>query len=243
MNFYNNKIDYKKYLGVLKNYDKIFSKEFILQNYGLFVGDKSFYRILACYDLLRETKDVKGDVIEFGIWNGNNLFALKKIIDFLNIDKKIYGYDNFLGFPNPLPKYKKAKKGKLGFYTGDPSLINYIKKYYNLKKIKIINDDIMNLRKHSNKFSKLSFIYIDCDVYEPVTKIFEELNYKLSIGGIIAFDEANKSKNSGEARAMNEFYERKIYSHYKKIESDKPSFEFKKISLERRSNYSHQWIV
>ena len=206
MNFYDNKMDFKDYIDIIKNYSSEFSKEFIIKNYGIFIGDKSFYRTLSCFELLSKTKKVKGDIIEFGIWNGNNLFTLKKIIDFLNLKKNIYGYDNFLGFPNPLPKLKKVKKGKLGAYAGDPNLIEYIIKFFNFKNIKIINDDILNLKKHKKKFKKISFIYIDCDVYEPVTLILNELVDKLSIGGIIAFDEANKNKSSGEARALNDFF-------------------------------------
>ena len=74
MNFYNNKLKAKKYFSILKKYPKSFSKRFIIKNFGIFLGDKSFYRILACYELLNQTKKIKGDVVEFGIWNGNNLF-------------------------------------------------------------------------------------------------------------------------------------------------------------------------
>ena len=41
---------------------------------------------------MKEIKDVKGDVIEFGVWNGNNIILMKKIADFLKINKK----DNWL---------------------------------------------------------------------------------------------------------------------------------------------------
>lgn len=216
MNFYSNKINYKRYLKILNHYNKPFSKEFILKNFGLFVGDKTLYRLLLCYQLLLETKKVKGDVVEFGIWNGNNLFTLKKILDFIKVKKKVIGYDDFKGFPNPRPKYRKVKKGNLGLYSGDMNLIKYIINFYKLNNIKIINDDIMNLKKHLKSFSKLSFIYIDCDIYKTTAHIFKLLNKKLSVGGIIAFDEANNNKKSGEGKALREFYlENK--KKYKKI--------------------------
>lgn len=217
MNFYSNRLKAKKYFDILKKYPKSFSKKFIIQNFGIFLGDKSFYRILACYELLKQTKKVKGDVVEFGIWNGNNLFAMKKIIDFLKIRKKVIGYDNFKGFPNPASlKNKKSKKNRLGIYAGDQNLINYIIKFYKLRNIKVINDDILNLKKHLKLFSKLSFIYIDCNIYGTTVKILDLLNSKLSIGGIIAFDEGNLSKFSGEGKAITEFYLRNK-NKYKKI--------------------------
>ena len=44
MNFYSNKLKPKNYKKIIKNYSKDLSKEFVLKNWGLFSGDKSFYR-------------------------------------------------------------------------------------------------------------------------------------------------------------------------------------------------------
>ena len=90
MNFYNNKLTAKKYISILKKNNKTFSKEFLIKNSGIIMGDKSFYRMLAMHDILKSLKKVKGDIVEFGVWNGNNLFAIKKIIDFLKSKKKNY---------------------------------------------------------------------------------------------------------------------------------------------------------
>ena len=71
MSFYNNKLNSKKYFKIL---DNNFSKKFILENLGMLIGDKSMHRLMKLSEILTETKNVKGDIIEFGIWNGNNLF-------------------------------------------------------------------------------------------------------------------------------------------------------------------------
>ena len=198
MNFYRNKLNSKKYFSLLKFN---FSKKFILENMGMLAGDKSLYRNIKMIELIQSLRNVKGDIIEFGIWNGNNLFFIKKIIDYYKLKKKVIGYDNFSGFPNP-GKLKKSKKGK---YVGKPELIKKIIKFFNLKNINIINDDILNLDKYSKKFKKISLIYIDCNVYDPVKKILETFDKKISEGGIIAFDEAQNSKNKDENRAMMQF--------------------------------------
>ena len=199
MTFYKKKLSSKNYFRILKNN---FSKKFILENFGMLIGSKSMYRLLKLSEILYKVKSVKGDIIEFGIWNGNNLFTIKKIIDYHDIKKKIFGFDNFSGFPNP-QKLKKKTKGK---YIGRPQLIKKIISFFKLKKIFIINDDIMNLQKHSKKFNKISFIYIDCNVYKVVEKILEEMNHKIPKGGIIAFDEARNSFNKDEGKAMMSFY-------------------------------------
>ena len=68
-NFFSNKINAKKYFSILKKYNKNFSNNFILKNFGLFIGDKATYKFLKCYDILTQIQKVKGDIIEFGIWS------------------------------------------------------------------------------------------------------------------------------------------------------------------------------
>ena len=136
--------------------------------------------------------------------------------DFFKLKKKVIGYDNFSGFPNPT-KLKKSKKGK---YIGKPELIKKLFKFFKLSNVKIINDDILNLDKYKKKFNKISLIYIDCNVYEPVKKILETLNNKISKGGIIAFDEAQNKNNKSEGIAMMEFFN-KNKRKYKLIKLDK----------------------
>ncbi len=199
MNFFNSRLTSKNYFKILNNN---FTKKFILENSGMLIGDKALYRQIKIYQILEKTKKVKGDIIEFGIWNGNNLFTIKKIVDYFNLKKKVFGFDNFEGFPNPV-KLKKSKKGR---YEGNPKKIQKIIKFFNLKNIKIFNDDIMNLNKYKNQFKKISFIYIDCNIYEPVKTILEQLSKKLSKGGVIAFDEAQHPIDKGEKKALIEFY-------------------------------------
>tara|TARA_B100001250_G_scaffold385644_1_gene381531 strand:+ start:323 stop:970 length:648 start_codon:yes stop_codon:yes gene_type:complete len=195
------------YLKITDKYKKNFSKQFIIKNYGSFIGDRSFYKLLICLELLEKTKKVKGDVIEFGIWNGNNLLTMKKILDYFQQKKKLIGYDHFKGMPKNLQKNN---------FRGDIDLINYFVKFFKLKKISIINDDIMNLNKYLKSFKKFSFIYIDCDIYKTTKIILENLSKKLSRGGLIVFDEGNQRKQSGETKAMKEFFE-KNKKNYKKF--------------------------
>ena len=198
-NFYNNKLTAKRYFNIIKNYKKPFSKTFILRNFGLFIGDKSLFKILKCFELIEQIKNIKGDVVEFGVWNGNNLVTMKKIFDYFEIKKNIIGYDNFKGMPVPVKKNS---------FVGEIDLINYIKKFFRLGNIKIIKDDIMNLEKHYKDFPKLSMIYIDCDLYKTTSKILETLSNKLNKNGLIVFDEANFNINKGEGKAAREFYKK-----------------------------------
>ena len=198
-NFNNKKLTAKRYFNIIKNYKKPFSKIFILRNFGLFIGDKSFFKILKCFELIEQIKNIIGYVVEFGVWNGNNLITMKKIFDYFKIKKNIIGYDSFKGMPTP---------DKKNYFVGEMDLINYIKRFFRLGNIKKIKDDIMNLEKHYKDFPKLSMIYIDCDLYKTTSKILETLSNKLNKKGLIVFDEANFNINKGEGKAAREFYKK-----------------------------------
>ena len=193
MNFFNGKLRTKKYLKILSGYKINFNKNFVLKNFGLFVGDQALFKILYNIEILKKIKNVKGDIIEFGVWNGNNLIFMKKILDYLKINKRIYGYDHFKGMPNKLVKNK---------FIGDINLIKYIIRFFNLDKVSLINDNISNLNKYKNKFKKFSLIYIDCDLYYTTKIILDQVSPKISKGGFIVFDEANRKNKLGEAKAM-----------------------------------------
>ena len=210
MNFYSNNLDRNKFLKIHLKYRKHFSKSFIIQNLGLFAGDKAFYKLLKCFEIVNEVKNVKGAIIEFGVWNGNNLISIKKII----------GYDNFQGM---------ERKNKKNSFIGDIRLVKYIIKFFKLDNVKIIKDDMMLLKRNLVKIPKLSLIYIDCDIYKTTKNVLELLPKKLNKGGIIVFDEA--TFKGGEGKAANEFFKKnkKFYKRINLKNSYHPDLIFKKI--------------
>ena len=76
------------------------------------------YRLLKLSEILYKVKSVKGDIIEFGIWNGNNLFTIKKIIDYHDIKKKFLVLTTLVAFQILKSSRKKLKVNILA----DPNL-------------------------------------------------------------------------------------------------------------------------
>ncbi len=77
---------YKKIINIINNY-KI-SKFELISNYGLYSGDTNLFKTLTIYDIVKRIKNIKGDIIEFGVWKGNTSFLIKKILDVYKIKKK-----------------------------------------------------------------------------------------------------------------------------------------------------------
>ena len=56
MNFYNNKLSVSKYFKILGGNKCNSTREFLVQNSGPFFGDRSLYKLLACFELLKKLK-------------------------------------------------------------------------------------------------------------------------------------------------------------------------------------------
>ena len=89
---------YKRIVKLIHKYDNdIFH---IISNYGLYSGDTNLFKVLTIKELVDKIKGVPGDIIEFGVWNGNTSFLIKKILDIYKIKKKLYLFYHFKGLIN-----------------------------------------------------------------------------------------------------------------------------------------------
>ena len=71
-------------------------KNLFLKFWAIF-RDKTNFRFFSIFEIIKKLKSIKGDIIEFGVWNGNNLLTIKKTIEYLNINKTIIGFDHLKG--------------------------------------------------------------------------------------------------------------------------------------------------
>ena len=181
------------------------------------------------YELIKQVKYVKGDIIEFGVWNGNNLILIKKITDYLKLKKSVFGYDWFKGLKKFSKFDKKINKKK---YKGKKNIILEIIRFFNLNKIYLIDDDVINFSKHFKSSKKFSLIYLDLDLFSPTIHLLNIINKNLEKNGLIVFDQANKKEWPGENKAMKIFYS-KNKKKYKQIILNRnfsPDIVLKKIS-------------
>lgn len=129
---------------------------------------------------VKATKNVKGDIVEFGCFNGgSSAFIVNSSIKYSK-DKKIYLFDTFSGIP-------KANLGLDKFWSGTFSNNSYaeVKKIFlKFKNVEVIKG---NLLKKINilKNRKISFCYLASDTLESGEKILNYIWPKLSQNGII----------------------------------------------------------
>ena len=201
---------YKKIEKIAKKFN--FTEFEIMTNYGLFCGSNNLFKTAKIIEFVNYIKHLNGDIIEFGVWNGNTSFLIKKLIDIFKIKKKLFLFDHFRGLDKISSKDIKKFEG---MYKGNLELINEIINFFKLKNIKIIKRDANKVNKNFFKNMKFSLVIIDVDLYLATKNILESIHPCITKGGIIVFDEANKKDFPGEKLAMNEFF-KKYKKHYSK---------------------------
>lgn len=213
------KFPVKKYKKILKFKKKFRLSDFqLITNYGLFSGDTNLFKTLTIFDLIKKTSNVKGDIIELGIHEGNTSLLIKKILDVFNIKKKLYLLDHFKGLIHYEKEDTKLSEKFKGKYVGKEKQIRAFLNFFNFKNYKIINKDATTLKPGYFKDKKFSFAYFDMDLYLPTLKALVAIDQNMSKGSYIVFDQGHKQLWS-ERKAIDEFL--KNNKKYKKIIIDK----------------------
>jgi hypothetical protein len=179
-------------------------------------------RFMVQYELFKKVLNVKGSIVECGVYTGGGVLAWAKISDILepyNFLRKIYGFDTFEGFPSisPIDNFGEMAKNvsKVGYlkldYNVKEDIEKCIEKYnserllYHQEKIHLIkgdaNETIPNFL-DNNPHVLVSLLYLDFDIYTPTLTAIKNFISKMPKGAIIAFDELNDAKFPGETSAL-----------------------------------------
>ena len=219
-----------KYKNIVRLKKKINLTDFdLITNYGLFSGDTNLFKTLIIFDLIKQTSQVKGDIIELGIHKGNTSLLIKKILSIFKIKKKLYLLDHFRGLIHYNEEDTYLSKKFKGQYVGKKNQIKEFLNFFNFKNITIIDKDATTLKPGFFKTKKFSLAYFDMDLYKPTLKALIAIDKNISVGGLIVFDEGHK-KFWSERLAINEFLKKN--KKYKKVLIDKnrqPDVILKKI--------------
>jgi hypothetical protein len=188
-----------------------------LQNFTKYIRRQDLTRLLAKYEIFKKVLNVKGSIVECGVFKGAGLMSWALFSDMLepvNLTRRIYGFDTFSGFPDVSKKDKNQmrnpKSGDLraGVYDEMHSLIKaYDKNRFlgHIEKVKLVKG---NASKTIPKFIKenqhlmVSLLFLDFDLYEPTKVALENFVPRMTKGAVIAFDELDNPIWPGETSAL-----------------------------------------
>jgi hypothetical protein len=189
----------------------------IADQFGLYSGTQTIATRLAIYEILKESMDVPGNLVEFGSWKGANLMFMAKVLNILqpNSLKKVFCFEGFEGLKTFDEKdlLDNSTESELtGKYKGDENVLRKMISLYEMDNwVEIVKGNALETIdkfEDENPHMFFSFAYIDFDLYAPVKKALDFLESRMSRGGIIVFDEAMTDIWKGEGIAMKEFLEK-----------------------------------
>jgi hypothetical protein len=167
-------------------------------NFYLSTQSQRLRKIIVQFKLIEKTLYIPGDIVEFGIFKGASFSRLTHYRKLLALEntKKLIGFDVFDTFLTT-SFVDISEKKKFTDQAGDKSItkqqMNRVLDNNNCNtNIELVEGDILKTLPeylNSNKSIKFSFINLDVDLENITYLILEECYFKLSIGGIIMFDD------------------------------------------------------
>jgi len=205
-----------------KKIEKVFSKcpdsvEIKLDNFTKYIRRQKLTRLLSLYEIFKRILNVKGSIVECGVYRGFGLMAwanMSAVLEPNNLTRRIYGFDTFEGFPRVSDKdsgvLMKAKKGQL--YSTSYEELNELIDIFDgnrflghVKKVQLIKGDVKKTIPEfvsKNKHLVVSLLFLDMDLYEPTKAAIENFYPRMPKGAIIAFDELDNPIWPGETTAL-----------------------------------------
>lgn len=179
-----------------------------------------FYELV--FDFIKEN-NINGDYYEFGIHKIRTFrmaltAARKKNLNNMNF----FAFDSFEGLPKIENTYD-ANWVEGGLKTSIEDFDKTIEEHgiyiNNVKKVIGFYDDILTVqlkKKFLDEENKISFVNIDCDLYESAVPVFRFIEEQIQIGTVIYIDDffvGNKGDlTRGVALAFNEFKARSRFT-------------------------------
>ena len=156
---------------------------------------------------LSKTREISGDVVEFGCFVGTTSVFLAKEIEKWNTEKMLWLYDSFEGLPEKSREDENSlgevfKKGEL--LATKKQLIANLRKSGARKMPKITKGWFSELSKEQIP-REISFAFLDGDYYlsilDPLNLIWENLQS----GAIIVVDDYGNQALPGASKAVDEW--------------------------------------
>jgi O-methyltransferase len=161
----------------------------------------SRYSVWVVAQLLRQTRDVEGDIVELGVYKGGMALLINCIRVEFTAQKPLRLFDTFTGMPDTDPVLDRHKKGDFS----DSSL----------EAVKTVFAGTSNVYFHAGMVEdmlrvspivKVSFVHIDLDIHSAVKAATEYLWPMLSPGGVMVFDDYGYPTCPGARKAVDDFF-------------------------------------
>lgn len=170
--------------------------------FNLFImssDNKVFNKLMSKHFFLEMTKGVPGDVLELGVFRGSGVFSWLKMLDYLNVNKRVYGFDIFdselllSGIGTKDRDVMASLFQERGFSpVGYQDVLVSKLVESGFSNFELVAGDVFDTIPdflERNPGFRASLINFDMDTEEPTYFALDKLWGRLVVGGVLVFDE------------------------------------------------------
>ncbi len=205
-----------------------FSKPFFYENnFYLTCANQRLGKTLALYELFKRTLDIPGAIVECGVFQGATLIRLATFRDLFSDPqaKKIIGFDTFDVYPEATLPIDKQARNSFVSSAGESAISKkQLLNVFTSKKITNVELIAGDIVKTTPKYItchpdlKISFLYMDCTIYEPTLVALKSFYKNIVSGGLLVLNGYAKegASGGGETKAVDDFFG-KATVHFRRI--------------------------
>ncbi|MEM1183863.1 MAG: TylF/MycF/NovP-related O-methyltransferase [Planctomycetota bacterium] len=153
-----------------------------------------------------ERQGVAGDYAEFGVWRGGAMCFVGAAWERLGArDRRLLGFDSFEGLPATGERDgDKLWEGQFEDTSAD--MVRSLLDGHGLgSRVELFegwfDDTVSSIDDRS-----LAMVHVDCDLYDPARMVLERVWPRLSVGGVVVFDDYRIPDTPGVTIAVEEFF-------------------------------------
>lgn len=152
------------------------------------------------YQLIRQTTHVSGAVAEFGSYRGHSGLIIAETLRRLDDPRTVFLCDTFASFPNESHAADRFWSG-----THDVDFEQVRRVFADHENVSLVRGDFADTI-DTIPAERYSLVHVDCDAYRSVRLVSERIFPKLSVNGIIAFEDYGHDFCLGARRAVDEYF-------------------------------------
>ncbi|HEY0288406.1 MAG TPA: TylF/MycF/NovP-related O-methyltransferase [Pseudomonas sp.] len=146
------------------------------------------YRCYELWTLVRQLEHVQGDAIEVGVWKGGTGALIASQLSNVASSRKMYLCDTFVGVVKAGEKDTLYRGGEHAD-TSKEAVLELMGKLGVSQQVEILQGIFPEESAHSIEHSQFAFCHIDVDTYLSAKDVFEWVSPRLSVHGVVVFDD------------------------------------------------------
>ena len=179
-------------------------------------GVNRMSKFVTHLDLYRKITELRGEVVECGVFKGNSLFRWVKFRELLEntFSRKIIAFDIFGEFPetdfvdDQLKRKQFIAETNGGVSLSDDEIRELLQASCVDKNTELVKGDILQTLKQyisTNPNLKIALLHVDVDIYEATKETLEVLFPHVVRGGVVIFDDYGAFP--GANKAIDDYFE------------------------------------